>query len=70
MIKSPSGEILMGTVSPKSGDIYLFGKKGFLTIDPAVRGNTPFDIRILDPDQGTSLLIGSGKYIKNYLLPK
>jgi hypothetical protein len=70
MMKSPSGEILIGTVSPKTADIYLFGKKGLLTIDPAIRGNTPFDIGIIDPDQGTTLLIGAGKYIKNYLLPK
>ena len=70
MMKSPSGEILMGTVSPKSGDIYLFGKKGMVTIDPAVRGNTPFDLRIIDPAKGTNLLIGAGKYIKNYLLPQ
>ena len=70
MMKPPSGEILMGTVSPKSGDIYLFGKKGLLAIDPAIRGNTPFDTRIIDPEQGINLLIGAGKYIKNYLLPK
>jgi len=70
LMKSPSGEILIGTVSPKSGDIYLFGKNGLLTIDPAIRGNTPFDLRIIDPDQGTNLLIGAGKYIKNWLLPK
>jgi hypothetical protein len=70
ILNSPSGEILIGTVSPKSGDIYLFGKKGLLTIDPSIRGNTPFDISIIDPDQGTSLLIGAGKYIKNWLLPK
>jgi succinate dehydrogenase flavin-adding protein (antitoxin of CptAB toxin-antitoxin module) len=70
MMNSPSGEILMGTVSPKTGDIYLFGKKGLLTIDPAIRGNTPFDLQVIDPDQGTSLVIGAGKYIKNWLLAK
>lgn len=70
MMKSPSSEILIGTTAPKSGDIYLFGEKGLLTIDPAIRGNTPFDMRIIDPDQGTSLLIGAGNYIKNYLLSK
>jgi hypothetical protein len=70
MIKSPSGEILIGTTAQKSGDIYLFGEKGLLTIDPAIRGNTAFDLRIIDPDQGTSLLIGAGNYIKNYLLSK
>jgi hypothetical protein len=70
MMKPPSGEILIGTVSPKSGDIYLFGNKGLITIDPAIRGNTPFDLRIIEPDQGTNLLIGAGKFVKNYLLPK
>jgi hypothetical protein len=70
LMDSPTGEIMMGTVSPKTGDIYLFGKKGLLTIDPAIRGNTPFDLRIIDPDQGASLVIGSGKYIKNWLLAK
>ena len=70
MMKSPSGEVMIGTVSPKSGEIYLFGKKGLLPIDPAIRGNTLFDLRIIDPDQGTNLVIGAGKYIKNWLLAK
>jgi hypothetical protein len=70
IMTSSSGETLIGTVSPKSGDIYLFGQKGLLTIDPAIRGNTPFDLREIDPEQGTNLLIGAGKYIRNYLLPK
>jgi hypothetical protein len=70
MMRSPSGEVLIGTVSSKSGDIYLFGKNGLIPIDPAVRGNTPFDLRIVDPSQGISLLIGSGKYVRNWLLTK
>ena len=70
MMRSPSGEILIGTTAPKSGDIYLLGEKGFITIDPVIRGNTPFDLQIIDPDQGTSLLIGAGKHLKNWLLSK
>jgi hypothetical protein len=70
MLKSPSGDILLGAVSQKSGDIYLFGKKGLLTVDRAIRGNTPFDLRIINPDLGTSLVIGTGKYVRNYLLSK
>jgi hypothetical protein len=68
IIKTSSGEIMLGAVSPKTGDVYLFGKKGLMTIDPAIRGNTLFDIRVLNPELGTSLIIGAGKYLKNYIL--
>jgi hypothetical protein len=70
MTNYPSGEFILGTVSPKTGDIYLFGKKGMITLDPAVRGNTPFDLWKPDNETGVNLVIGSGNMIRNYLLPK
>ena len=70
MIALPSGEIQLGVVSPKTSDIFLFGKNGLIALDPIIRGTTGFDIGILEQEKGTSLVIGSGKYVKNFLLSK
>ena len=66
----PNGDLRIGAVSTKTGDVYLFGKKGLISLDPVIRGNTPFEIGVIDHEQGTSLIIGAGKYIKNFLLTK
>ena len=69
LIHFPSGENKLGMVSPKTSDIYIFGKKGLMPVDPVIRGNTRFDIGLLDAEKGTSLVIGSGKFVKNFILP-
>jgi hypothetical protein len=70
MVKFPDGEMHIGAITPKTGDVFLFGKNGTIYLDPVIRGNTPFDLGILDPDLGTSILIGDGKYVRNFLLSK
>jgi hypothetical protein len=70
LLKLSSAEIILGTVSPKTGDIYLFGKKGLLPVDPLIRGNTAFDVKNINEDPGTILVIGAGKYLRNYQLSK
>jgi hypothetical protein len=70
IVKFPDGDVQIGAVTPKTGDVFLFGKKGSVSLDPLIRGNTPYDVGVLDNELGVSLVIGSGNYIKNFLLTK
>jgi len=70
IIEIPEGEKRIGAVSGSANEIYLFGSNGLIDILPGIRGNTEFTIGNLGTDTGLKLLIGAGKYLKSYSLPK
>jgi hypothetical protein len=66
----PGGEKRIAAVSGSANEIYLFGINGLIDILPGIRGNTAFTIGNLGMDPGLKLLIGAGKNLKSYSLPK
>jgi hypothetical protein len=70
IIDLPGGEKRIAAVSGPANEIYLFGINGLIDILPGIRGNTAFTIGTLGTDPGLKLLIGAGKNMKCYSLPK
>ena len=70
LITLPDGTRFIGVVSGPSGGIYLFGKEGIIETEAGIRGNTAFDVGNLTGDGYWDLVIGAGKTLKNYRLPK
>jgi hypothetical protein len=70
IINLPDGKKWIGAVSGPANEIYLFGKNGLMEIQPGITGNTVFTIGKNRNDAGWSLIIGSGKNLKNYNLMK
>ena len=70
VIELPGGEKRIAAVSGTANEIYLFGFNGLIDILPGIRGNTAFTIGNLGTDPGLKLLIGAGKNLKSYSLPK
>lgn len=70
VIQLPGGEKRIAAVSGPANEIYLFGIHGFIDILPGIKGNTAFTIGNLGTDSGLHLLIGAGKNLKCYSLPK
>ena len=70
LITLPDGTRIIGVLSASPGGIYLFGKDGIIDTKAGITGNTPFDIGDLSGDGYWDLLIGDGKFLKNYRLPK
>jgi len=64
------GKVMIGYVVPETNELFLFDKNGFKELESGIRGNTPFDIGFLDNEANLSLVVGSGKFVKNYRLPK
>lgn len=60
----------VGYVVPETNELFLFDEKGYHELDPGIRGSTPFDIGQLQPGKEPSLVVGQGKWIKNYHLSK
>lgn len=69
-IELPGGEKRIAAVSGPANEIYLFGTKGLVNIVPGIRGSTGFTITNTGTDTGLKLLIGAGKNLKCYSLPK
>jgi hypothetical protein len=70
IIDLPGGEKRIAAVSGPANEIYLFGINGLIDILPGIRGNTAFTIGTLGTDPGLHILIGAGKILKSYSLPK
>lgn len=70
LIRLPDGTPLIGAVAGPSGEVYLFGKDGLLKTERRIRGNTPFCISELTNDGTLDVIIGYGKYLRCYALPK
>ena len=70
VIDLPDGKKWIGAVSGPANEIYLFGINGLMEIQRGISGNAGFTIGKNRNDAGLSLIIGSGKTLKNYTLSK
>jgi hypothetical protein len=70
LIQLPDGRKLIAAVSGPANEIYLFGKDGLVELEPGIHGNTAFSIGSFGKEEHWNLVIGSGKSLKNYRLPK
>lgn len=68
VIKAPNGQKLICFVDEITNEVYIFGKKGLIQTAPGIHGNTLFDIGYLTNHQNPELIIGWGKYLRNYRL--
>jgi hypothetical protein len=68
LIKAPNGQKLICFVDEVTNEVFLFGKKGLIQTAPGIHGNTLFDIGYLTDHQNPELIIGWGKYLRNYRL--
>ena len=60
---------LIGVTIPETGELFLFDSKGYYPMEPGVYGNTPFDIGHLENENSLNLVVGSGSYLRNYIIP-
>ncbi|MCX6282753.1 MAG: hypothetical protein NTW31_00730 [Bacteroidetes bacterium] len=60
---------LIGVTIPETGELFLFDSKGYYPMEPGVYGNTAFDIGHMDSEESFNLVVGSGSYLRNYLIP-
>jgi hypothetical protein len=70
LFETSNGLTLIGFVSTSTNEVFLFDRQGLVETAPGIRGTTPFDIGILDSPGTLSLVIGSGRFIKNFRLTK
>ncbi len=68
MIRLPDGSYRIGAVSGSADELYLFGDKGLITLEPGIRGNSFFDIGTADGKAPLLLVTATGKYLKCYRL--
>ncbi|MFC2102587.1 hypothetical protein ACFLS7_06290, partial [Bacteroidota bacterium] len=66
--KMINGTTYIGFSSNTTNEIFLFDRQGYVEIESGVRGTTPFDIGTLENENSVSLVIGSGKVVKGFLL--
>jgi hypothetical protein len=64
------GKAMIGYVVPETNELFLFDQNGFHELESGIRGNTPFDVGYLENEAQLNLLVGAGKVLKNYRLPK
>jgi len=70
IINTPDHQVFLGLVAPETNELFLFDKHGFRELQPGIRGNTPFKIGHVDSQEILNLVVGSGKFVKNYRLTK
>ncbi|MCX6279860.1 MAG: hypothetical protein NT004_17460 [Bacteroidetes bacterium] len=70
ILHGPGGKALVGFVVPETNELFLFDHKGYCELESGIRGNTPFDIGILEKGRPMSLIVGAGRIVKNYRLSK
>ena len=70
LIPLPDGRKWIGAVSAPANEIYLFGKSGLIELEPGIRGNRGFSVGTFGNEEFYDLVVGSGKTLKNYRLPK
>ena len=61
---------MIGYVVPETNELFLFDQNGYHELESGIRGNTPFDLGYLENGAQLNLLVGAGKILKNYRLPK
>jgi len=64
------GRPMLGYVVPETNELFLFDQNGYHELESGIRGNTPFDLGYLENDVQLNLVVGAGKFLKNYRLPK
>jgi hypothetical protein len=70
LLHKPDGKVMMGFVLPETNELFLFDDHGYREIESGIRGNTPFDIGVLGAEDELDLVVGTGKTLKNFRLPK
>jgi len=70
LVPVSGGNAMIGYVIPETNELFLFDQNGYRELESGIRGNTPFDLGFLENDAQLNLLVGAGKFLKNYRLPK
>ncbi|MCK9202962.1 MAG: hypothetical protein M0P58_00820 [Bacteroidales bacterium] len=70
LIRVPGEKVMIGVVTPETNELFLFDQNGKRELKSGIRGNTAFDIGYLQNPTLKSLVVGSGKYLRNYRLPE
>jgi hypothetical protein len=68
VVRLPGGQKWICFIDDITNEVFLFGKKGLIQTAPGIHGNTLFDIGYLTDRQIPELIIGWGKYLRNYRL--
>jgi hypothetical protein len=66
LIRQPGGKTLIAITVPATRELFLFDGKGFHPLDNGIRGTTPFDIGFVDDPQKISLIVGDGRFLRNF----
>ncbi|MCX6268366.1 MAG: DUF3352 domain-containing protein [Bacteroidetes bacterium] len=70
LLHGREGKVMIGYVVPETNELFLFDHNGYRELESGIRGNTPFDLGYLENDAQLNLVVGTGKFLKNYRLPK
>jgi hypothetical protein len=70
LLHGSEGKAMIGFVVPETNELFLFDQNGYRELASGIRGNTPFDVGYLENGTQLNLLVGAGKMLKNYRLPK
>jgi hypothetical protein len=70
LLHGRDGKAMIGYVVPETNELFLFDQYGFHELESGIRGNTPFDLGFLENLGQMNLVVGAGKYLKNYRLAK
>jgi hypothetical protein len=70
LVHGKSGKAMVGYVVPETNELFLFNEHGYSELESGIRGNTPFDVGFLQNESDLNLLVGAGKFLKNYRLSK
>lgn len=68
LLHGSGGKVMIGYVVPSTNELFLFDQNGYRELESGIRGNTPFDIGYLDSGNQLNLIVGAGKYLRNYRL--
>jgi hypothetical protein len=70
VVNTPEGKVMIGIVAPETNELYLFDRHGYREMVSGIRGNSLFDVGMLQQCEHLNLVVGSGKMIRNYQLTK
>jgi len=69
LLHGRNNKALIGFVVPETNELFLFDNQGNRELESGIRGNTPFDVGSLENSEQINLVVGAGKFLKNYRLP-
>ncbi len=70
VLNGNNGKAMIGYVVPETNELFLFDQNGYRELESGIRGNTPFDVGFLENNAQLNLVVGAGRFLKNYRLPK